>query len=61
MQQMGQGGGIPGMPGMFGGGGMGNPQSAGNRPPAPGWRGHNTGIDPKKKKKDKKKKGFGNL
>ncbi|AUB38883.1 SRP54, signal recognition particle subunit SRP54 [Nostoc flagelliforme CCNUN1] len=63
MQQMGQGG-FPGMPGMFGGGGMGNAfAGAGNRPPAPGWRGYGgdaTGTK-KKKPKDKKKKGFGNL
>lgn len=66
MQQMGQGN-FPGMPGggMFGGG-MGNAYAgAGNRPPAPGWRGY-TGSGggagaAKKKKKDKKKKGFGNL
>ncbi|GAB1538586.1 signal recognition particle protein [Scytonema sp. NUACC21] len=63
MQQMGQGRfpGMPGMPGMFGGG-MGNPYAAGNRPPAPGWRGYTGGDTPKKKpKKDKKKKGFGTL
>ncbi|MEH1931419.1 MAG: signal recognition particle protein [Nostoc sp.] len=64
MQQMGQGG-FPGMPGMFGGGGgMGNAfAGAGNRPAAPGWRGYG-GDAPgtkKKKTKDKKKKGFGNL
>ncbi|MEH1845011.1 MAG: signal recognition particle protein [Nostoc sp.] len=63
MQQMGQGG-FPGMPGMFGGGGMGNAfAGAGNRPAAPGWRGYGgdaTGTK-KKKTKDKKKKGFGNL
>ncbi|MDZ8236273.1 MAG: signal recognition particle protein [Nostoc sp. ChiQUE01a] len=61
MQQMGQGG-FPGMPGMFGGG-MGSPfGDGGNRAPAPGWRGYNTGAPAtKKKKKDKKKKGFGNL
>ncbi|WP_375496581.1 signal recognition particle protein [uncultured Nostoc sp.] len=63
MQQMSQGG-FPGMPGMFGGGGMGNAfAGAGNRPPAPGWRGYGgdaTGTK-KKKTKDKKKKGFGNL
>ncbi|MDZ8222138.1 signal recognition particle protein [Nostoc sp. ChiVER01] len=63
MQQMGQGG-FPGMPGMFGGGGMGNAfAGAGNRPPAPGWRGYDGGASATKKKKpkDKKKKGFGNL
>ncbi|MEH2246695.1 signal recognition particle protein [Nostoc sp.] len=63
MQQMGQGG-FPGMQGMFGGGGMGNAfAGAGNRPAAPGWRGYGgdaTGTK-KKKTKDKKKKGFGNL
>ncbi|BAZ67997.1 MAG: signal recognition particle protein [Pelatocladus maniniholoensis HA4357-MV3] len=63
MQQMGQGN-FPGMPGMFGGGGgMGNPLAAGgNRPSPPGWRGYSGGASNKKKpKKDKKKKGFGNL
>ncbi|OYD93030.1 signal recognition particle protein [Nostoc sp. 'Peltigera membranacea cyanobiont' 210A] len=63
MQQMGQGG-FPGMPGMFGGGGgMGNAfAGAGNRPAAPGWRGYDGAPAAKKKKpKDKKKKGFGNL
>ncbi|MBD2338192.1 signal recognition particle protein [Calothrix sp. FACHB-156] len=61
MQQMGQGQ-FPGMPGMFGGG-MGNAfAGGGNRPAAPGWRGYpgNPGVA-KKKKKDKKRKGFGNL
>jgi signal recognition particle subunit SRP54 len=58
MQQMGQGrfpgmGGMPGMPGMGG-------APAGNRLPQPGWRGYATGSN-SKKKKDKKKKGFGNL
>lgn len=60
MQQMGKGG-LPGMPGMFGGG---DPYAAGagNRPVPPGWRGYNTGASSKKKpKKDKKKKGFGTL
>ncbi|YAF94805.1 MAG: signal recognition particle protein [Nodularia sp. CChRGM 3473] len=63
MQQMGQGQmpGMPGMPGMFGGGGNAL-AGAGNRPSAPGWRGYNSGAATKKKKsKDKKKKGFGNL
>ncbi|MUL37721.1 signal recognition particle protein [Gloeocapsopsis dulcis] len=60
MQQMTQGG-LPGMPGMFGGG-MGNPLAAGgNRPSAPGWRGYSSTGTTKKKKKEKKKKGFGNL
>lgn len=56
MQQMGQGGGLPGMPGMFGGG-MGSPfGGGGNRAAAPGWRGYNAGAPAaKKKKKDKKK------
>jgi signal recognition particle subunit SRP54 len=59
MQQMGQGGGIPGMPGgMFGGGG--NPSLGGNRQ-APGWRGQSGAATAKKPKKDKKKKGFGTL
>ncbi|MEH2150885.1 signal recognition particle protein [Nostoc sp.] len=64
MQQMGQGGFPGGMPGMFGGGGgMGNAfAGAGNRPAAPGWRGYDGASATKKKKpKDKKKKGFGNL
>jgi signal recognition particle subunit SRP54 len=62
MQQMGQGS-FPGMPGMFGGGGIGNAfAGAGNRPAAPGWRGYDGASATKKKKpKDKKKKGFGNL
>lgn len=60
MQQLGQGQ-FPGMPGMFGGGGMGGaPSPYGG--PQPGWRGHNAGSGAaKKKKKEKKKKGFGNL
>ncbi|MBN3883650.1 MAG: signal recognition particle protein [Nostoc sp.] len=63
MQQMGQGGFPGGMPGMFGGGGMGNAfAGAGNRPTAPGWRGYDGApVTKKKKPKDKKKKGFGNL
>jgi signal recognition particle subunit SRP54 len=66
MQQMGQGGGFPGMGipggGMFGGMG-GDPYAGGNRPAAPGWRGYNAGAGggKKKQKKDKKKKGFGTL
>lgn len=60
MQQMGQGS-FPGMPGMFGGGGNAL-AGAGNRPPAPGWRGYPGDAGTKKKKpKDKKKKGFGSL
>jgi signal recognition particle subunit SRP54 len=60
MQQMGQGN-FPGMPGMFGGGGNAF-AGGGNRPTAPGWRGYDGGAGAKKKKpKDKKKKGFGNL
>ena len=60
MQQMGQGGGLPGMPGMFGGG---NPMAAaGGRLSSPGWRGYSgAGGGAKKKKKEKKKKGFGTL
>lgn len=64
MQQMGQGGGFPGMPNLFGGGGgggMGNPYAAGGRPTPPGWRGYAGGAPAKKKKKEKKKKGFGTL
>ncbi|AFY49412.1 signal recognition particle subunit FFH/SRP54 (srp54) [Nostoc sp. PCC 7524] len=64
MQQMGQGRfpGMPGMPGMFGGGGGNAYAGMGNRPTPPGWRGYNSGAGTKKKKpKDKKKKGFGNL
>lgn len=62
MQQMGQGR-FPGMPGMFGGSDS-FAGAGGNRQPSPGWRGY-TGGSPtgtkKKQKKDKKKKGFGNL
>ncbi|KAM3094700.1 signal recognition particle protein [Phormidesmis sp. 146-35] len=72
MQQMGQGNfsGMPGMPGMgggmpgMGGGmpGMGGGNPYGQAPP-PGWRGYPAMGNPgkKKKNKDKKKKGFGNL
>jgi len=56
MQQMGQGN-FPGMPGMFGGMGGGG----GNRRAQPGWRGQPGGMPAAKKKKDKKKKGFGTL
>jgi signal recognition particle subunit SRP54 len=59
MQQMGQGG-FPGMPGMFGGG-MGNPMDGMGNRPAPGWRGYDAAPTKKKPKKDKKKRGFGNL
>ncbi|HIK18922.1 MAG TPA: signal recognition particle protein [Leptolyngbyaceae cyanobacterium M33_DOE_097] len=66
MQQMGQGGfpgmGMPGMgmPGMGGGmPGMGGMPGGGM--PQPGWRGYNSGAKASKKKKDKKKKGFGTL
>lgn len=52
MQQMTQGG-FPGMPGMPGMGGM----FGGGNPGGPGWR----GGTPKKKKPQKKKKGFGTL
>lgn len=68
MQQMGQGGlpgmgmpgmGMPGMGGMFGGGA---PSGGMPNTPPPGWRGYPGGMAPgKKKKKDKKKKGFGTL
>ncbi|HYW20185.1 MAG TPA: signal recognition particle protein [Nodularia sp. (in: cyanobacteria)] len=65
MQQMGQGQMPAGMPGMFGGGGMGNPFGGGdgNRPLSPGWRGYNSSdrTTKKKKNKEKKKKGFGTL
>jgi len=62
MQQMGQGGGFPGMPNPFGGGGgMGDPYAAGGRSTPPGWRGYAGGAPAKKKKKEKKKKGFGTL
>jgi len=70
MQQMGQGnfpgmGGMPGMgmPGMGGMGGMfggGEAPRGGYQAPPPGWRGYQTPAG-KKKKKDKKKKGFGSL
>lgn len=65
MQQMGQGRfpGMPGMPGMGmpGMGGMGMPGMGGNPMPQPGWRGYGGANPGKKKKKDKKKKGFGSL
>lgn len=57
MQQMGSGG-MPAMPGMPGG--M-SPFGGGNRKAAPGWRGYNQGATGPKKKKEKKKKGFGQL
>jgi signal recognition particle subunit SRP54 len=68
MQQMGQGnfpgmGGMPGMGDMFGGGmggmGDGGMGGIGGRTPPPGWRGYQQ--PGAKKKKDKKKKGFGSL
>jgi signal recognition particle subunit SRP54 len=66
MQQIGQGS-FPGMPGMgmpgmnpFGGGMPGMGGMGGNRP-QPGWRGYSGNPTGKKKKKDKKKKGFGSL
>ncbi|MBW4466229.1 MAG: signal recognition particle protein [Pegethrix bostrychoides GSE-TBD4-15B] len=64
MQQMGQGnfpgmGGMPGM-GMPGMGGMFGGDSPRGGQAAPGWRGYQT-QPAKKKKKDKKKKGFGSL
>ena len=57
MQQMSQGAmpSMPGMPGLFGGMGGGNQMTQ------PGWRGHQAGVGKQKKKKDKKKKGFGTL
>ena len=61
MQQMGQGrfpgmgGGMPGMGDMFGS------PAAGPGTPPPGWRGYQSPISSKKKKKDKKRKGFGSL
>lgn len=69
MQQLGMGGGFPGMggggfPGMGGGlPGMGGGNPFGGNPgAAPGWRGHAGGAPgKKKKKKGKKKKGFGTL
>ncbi|NJL01416.1 MAG: signal recognition particle protein [Spirulinaceae cyanobacterium SM2_1_0] len=68
MQQMGQGGGMPGMPGMGGGmpgmpgmgGGMPGMPGMGGGMPRPGFR--NAGGGKKKgSKKKKKKKGFGDL
>ena len=56
MQQMGMGGGMPGMPGMGGGmPGMGGMFGGGGMP------GMGGGAPQRKKKKKKKKKGFGNL
>ncbi len=65
MQQMGRGGGMPGMGGM-GMPGMGMPGMGGGMPGMgnkmpPGFRGYNAGGGKVKKKKEKKKKGFGNL
>lgn len=56
MQQMGQGKfpGMPGMPGMPGGMGGGKRNQ-------PGWQGYTGSPTANKKKKDKKKKGFGTL
>lgn len=54
MQQIGQGGPMPGMAGMPGGEMFGGQ-------PQPGWRGYSGGQGKKKKKKAKKKKGFGML
>lgn len=67
MQQMGQGNlNMPGLGGLFGGSapdGMGAPGiGAPGNGPGPGWRGYPGGGSPgKKKKKSKKKKGFGSL
>jgi signal recognition particle subunit SRP54 len=62
MQQMGQGSfpGMPGMPGLAGGPWGGSPFGGGGQQPQPGWRGY-TGQPSGKKKKEKKKKGFGDL
>ena len=58
MQQMGMGGGMPGMPAMPGmGGGMPGMFGGG----MPGMGGNGQGQPRKKKKKNKKKKGFGTL
>lgn len=71
MQKMGMGGGMPGMGGGFPGMGGGFPGMGGGfpgmggglpgmgRPPMPGWR--NPGNPNAKKKKAKKRKGFGDL
>ena len=59
MQQMGQGNFMPNLGGMMGGGGM---PGGGMQPNNAGWRGYqNPGQPSKKKKKGKKKKGFGTL
>jgi signal recognition particle subunit SRP54 len=66
MQQMGQGN-FPGMGGMGGGlgdlfgGGAPAMGGRGGQAPPPGWRGYQTAAPGKKKKKEKKKKGFGSL
>jgi signal recognition particle subunit SRP54 len=66
MQQMGQGqfpgmGGMGGMGGLFGGGG-GVPAMGGGMPgQRPGFRGYQGPAPSKKKKKTKKKRGFGDL
>ena len=64
MQQMGQG--MPGMGGLPGMGGMGMPGFGGGmpgmgQPVPPGFRGYAGGKGKPKKKKEKKKKGFGTL
>ena len=64
MQQMGMGGGMPGMPSMPGmGGGMPDMFGGGmpGMPSMPGMGGGRQGQPQKKKKKNKKKKGFGTL
>lgn len=64
MQQMGQGGGLPGMGGGFPGMGGGMPGMGGGMPGLPGMGGARPGFrapSNKKQKKQKKKKGFGEL
>ncbi len=58
MQQMGQGN-LPAMPGMAGS--PMSPFGGGNRQAPPGWRGYSGAATKKKPKKEKKKKGFGQL
>ncbi|MCS6814079.1 MAG: signal recognition particle protein [Cyanobacteria bacterium] len=57
MQQMGRGQ----MPGMGGVPGMNPMAGIGSGRPQPGWRDYGSTVPGKKKKKDKKKKGFGTL
>jgi len=60
IQQMGQGGFMPGMAGAPFGGGLPNLFGGGGQP-SPGWRGYPGAPSQGKKKKGKKKKGFGSL